>query len=135
MSETEPSNLLRKPLASAAQETPKPSGSTATPDMLHYGGGAGRFEGMEARIASIEAHVDHIREDIGDMRLDLRELTKTVGIAGAETRELDGRMSSLPSRGWMTVSLLVIAAAICAVIIYLEQIRQYLGVLPPPSVP
>ena len=131
MSETEPSNFSRKPLGSAVQETPKPSGGNATPDMLQYAGGAGRFDGMEARIASIEAHTDHIREDIGDMRVDLRELTKTVGIAGANMREFDSRVSSLPTRGWMTVTLLVLAAAICAVVIYLEQIRQYLGILPP----
>lgn len=133
MNESEPSSFTRKPLASEAQETPKPSGGEAVPGVLQYGAGAGRFESMEARIASIEAHVDHIRDDIGDMRLDLKELTKTVSSAGAEMREFDSRMSSLPTRGWMAATLLVIAAAICAVIIYLEQIRQYLGLLPPPA--
>jgi hypothetical protein len=120
----------RKP---EAPESPKPPVSDAMPGLLQYGAGAGRFEGMEARIASLEAHVDHIRDDIGDMRLDLKELTKTMGTAGAEMREFDSRINSLPTKGWMVVSLLVIAAAICAVIIYLEQIRHYLGVLPPPT--
>jgi hypothetical protein len=126
MNEIEP----RKP---EAPEPPRPPAGEAKPGVLQYGAGAGRFEGMEARIASLEAHVDHIRDDIGDMRLDLKELTKTMGSAGAEMREFDSRINSLPTKGWMVVSLLVIAAALCAVIIYLEQIRQYLGVVPPPT--
>lgn len=133
MSEIEPSSFTRKPVASEAQETPKPSGGEAVPAVLQYGAGAGRFDGMEARIASLEAHVDHIRDDIGDIKLDVRELTKTVSIAGANMREFDSRISSLPTKGWMIATLLVTAAAICAVIIYLEQIRHYLGIVPPPT--
>jgi hypothetical protein len=135
MSETEPSSFTRKPGASETKETPKPSVGEAMPGVLQYGAGAGRFEGMEARIASLEAHVDHIRDDVGDIKLDVREMTKTVGIAGANMREFDSRISSLPTKGWMIATLLVIAAAICAVIIYLEQIRHYLGVLPPSVTP
>jgi hypothetical protein len=129
MNETEPPNPLRKP---EVQEAPKPPVVEATPAVLQYGGGAGRFEGMEARIASLEAHVDHIRDDVGDIRLDLKELTKTMGTAGAEMREFDGRINSLPTKGWMMATLLILTAVICAVVIYIEQIRHYLGVVPPP---
>jgi t-SNARE complex subunit (syntaxin) len=101
--------------------------------VLQYGVGAGRFEGMEARIASLEAHVDHIRDDIGDMRLDLKELTKTMGTAGAEMREFDSRVNSLPTKGWMMATLLVLTVVICAVVIYIEQIRHFLGVVAPPT--
>ncbi|TMJ40784.1 MAG: hypothetical protein E6G87_01190 [Alphaproteobacteria bacterium] len=131
MNETEPSKQpLRKP---EVQEAPKPSVGEAMPGVLQYGGGAGRFEGMEARIASLEAHVDHIRDDIGDMRLDLKEVAKTMGTAGAEMREFDSRINSLPTKGWMMATLLILAAIIFAVAIYLEQIRHYLGVIPPPT--
>jgi hypothetical protein len=130
MNETEPSKPLRKP---EAQEAPKPAVSEAAPGVLQYGGRAGRFEGMEARIASLEAHVDHIRDDVGDIRLDLKELTKTMGTAGAEMREFDSRINSLPTKGWMMATLLILTAVICAVVIYIEQIRHYLGVVSPPT--
>jgi hypothetical protein len=130
MNETEPSKPLRKP---EAHEVLKPSVGEAMPGVLQYGVGAGRFEGMEARIASLEAHVDHIRDDIGDMRLDLKELTKTMGASGAGMREFDSRIDSLPTKGWMMATLLILTAVICAVVIYIDQIRHYLGVVPPPS--
>ena len=130
MNETEPPKPLRKP---EAHEAPKPPVGEAMPGVLQYGGGAGRFEGMEARIASLEAHVDHIRDDIGDMRLDLKELTKTMGTAGAEMREFDSRVNSLPTKGWMMATLLVLTVVICAVVIYIEQIRHYLGIVHPTS--
>jgi hypothetical protein len=130
MNETEPPKSLRRP---EGQEAPKPPVGETMPGVLQYGGGAGRFEGMEARIASLEAHVDHIRDDIGDIKLDLKELTKTMSTAGAEMREFDSRINSLPTKGWMTATLLIFAAVICAVVIYLEQIRHYLGVAGPPT--
>jgi hypothetical protein len=90
---------------------------------------------MEARIASIEAHVDHMRDDLGDMRLDLREVTKSVGVAGSDIRELDARIASLPGKGWMFTAMLFFTIVICAVIIYLEQIRQYIGMVTPTVAP
>jgi hypothetical protein len=113
---------------------PRPSDARQTPKQSH--GSAGRMEGTEARIASIEAHVDHMRDDLGDMRRDLRELTKTIMSAGTDVRELDDRMSWLPGKAWMFFFMLVFTAIICAVIIYVDPIRQYLDtVLPSSSVP
>ncbi len=126
MSETDPLDFPGEP-AAAENRKPKPGASSS--------GGAGRFEGSEARIASIEAHVDHMRDDIGDMRLDLRDVTKTVSSVGAEMREVESELARLPGRGWITFMFILAAAAICAVIIYLEQIRQYLGLLLPMTTP
>lgn len=33
---------------------------------------------MEARIARLEAHVEHIREDVSEIRADIRSLSKKV---------------------------------------------------------
>ena len=39
------------------------------------GGGSGdSFDPMEARVAVLEAHVEHIRKDIADVKTDLREM-------------------------------------------------------------
>jgi hypothetical protein len=86
---------------------------------------------MEARIASMEAHVDHMRDDLGDMRRDYRELTKAMAGTGNDMRALDDRISYLPGKGWMFTAMLLFTLIICAVIIYLEQIRNYLGVVLP----
>jgi len=127
MSETEATNFTGE-----TNEMPLPP---PRPAPSPYGGGQGRYESMEARVASIEAHVDHMRDDIGDIRGDLRELTKTIHAAAAEVRELGADIGSHPGRGWMTLSFIIFTAITCAVIIYLEQIRQYLGVLLPTSAP
>src|SRR5262249_32629238 len=87
--------------------------------------------GTEARIASMEAHVDHMRDDLGDMRRDYRDLTKAFAATGNDVRGLDDRISYLPGKGWMFTSMLLFTVIICAVLIYLDQIRDYLGVLPP----
>lgn len=43
-------------------------------DHLDNSGGGGDNTGMEARIAKVESDVQHIMADIGEMKLDLREL-------------------------------------------------------------
>lgn len=61
---------------------------------LEMGGGGNHTGGMEARIAKLEAHVEHIREDIAGIRDALRDLkvdfkivwaaifASTLGLAG-----------------------------------------------------
>ncbi len=133
MSETEPITPMNEAREAEPPEPAKPAPVNAGAGALNYGAAPGKVDYMEARIASIEAHVDHIRDDIGDIRLDLRELTKAVGTAGGEMRELDSRIGWLPTRGWIFGTFLLFTAIICAVVIYLEQIRQYLGVVHPPT--
>lgn len=131
MTDVESTNPAHDPRLSEPAEPVKLPGGNGPSGALQYGGGAGRFDGMEARIAHIEAHVDHMRDDIGDMRLDLRETTKTVISVASDMRELDSRVASLPGKGWTFFAMLLFTAIICAVILYLEQIRQYLSILPP----
>jgi hypothetical protein len=90
--------------------------------------------GTEARIASMEAHVDHMRDDLGDMRRDYRELTKALVSTSNDMRALDDRVSSLPGRGFIFICALLFTIIICAVIIYVDKIRDYLGGIFPPHV-
>jgi len=41
---------------------------------LPTGGDGGHFDGMEARVAALEAHYSHIKEDVSELRKDVREL-------------------------------------------------------------
>jgi hypothetical protein len=132
MTDTETSDFAEEAPVSENRATPKyPSGNSVPP--LPAAVAASNVAYMEARIASIEAHVDHMRDDLGDMRRDYRELTKTIVTAGTDVRELDDRVSALPGKGWMFLAMLLFTAIICAVIIYIDQIREYLGVLPTTS--
>jgi hypothetical protein len=119
MSDTE--NLSNNGLPASEARAPRVSSGGTVP------------YGTEARIASMEAHVDHMRDDLGDMRRDYRELTKAVAGAGNDMRALDDRISNLPGKGWMFTAMLLFTLIICAVIVYLEQIRDYLGVVLPTS--
>lgn len=41
---------------------------------LKPGGGDGTFDGMEARVAKLEAAMEHIERDVGDIKTDIRGL-------------------------------------------------------------
>jgi hypothetical protein len=133
MTDTETSDLNDEPDVPENRPTPKYPPSTTAPQVSPLGGVVSKVDYMEARIASMEAHVDHMRDDLGDMRRDYRELTKPIMTVGTDMREIDDRVGSLPGKGWMFLAMLLFTVIICAVIIYLEQIRQYLNVLPPTS--
>ena len=38
------------------------------------GGGGDHTDGMEARLAKVEAAIEHIQTDIGDIRIDIRDI-------------------------------------------------------------
>ena len=120
MSDTDTSDLSSDNLPSEPRPPPKPP--------ANYG--SGRMDSTDVRIASIEAHVDHMRDDLGDMRRDMRDLAKTIISSGNDVREVDDSISSLPGKGWMFVSMLLFTAIICGVIIYIDHVREYLKVLP-----
>jgi hypothetical protein len=41
---------------------------------LQSGGGGGTFDGMEPRVAKLEAAVEHIQSDVSDIKIDIRAL-------------------------------------------------------------
>lgn len=43
-------------------------------DPLKHGGGGGTFDGMEARVAKLEALAEHIQRDLTDVKTDLRTI-------------------------------------------------------------
>jgi hypothetical protein len=53
------------------QQKPAIEGPQAT---LNSGGGGGTFDGMEPRVAKLEAAVEHIQRDTTDIKTDVRTL-------------------------------------------------------------
>jgi hypothetical protein len=37
-------------------------------------GGGGTYDGMEARVAVLETHIEHLKDDMTEIRKDVREL-------------------------------------------------------------
>ena len=81
--------------------------STSRADPLRHGGGGGHNGGMEARVAKLEAVLEHVQTDIADIKQDLRDFRKSVdsrflwllGAYGAGFLVLLGAMAH--GFGWM----------------------------------
>ena len=56
-----------------ANEAARSGGQPPKPPLQPPGGG-GTFDGMEPRVAKLEAAVEHIQRDIGDIKSDVRAL-------------------------------------------------------------
>ena len=80
---------------------------------LSGGGSDGTFDGMEPRVAKLEAHVEHMREAISGMAKSVATLTETTNRIDRELAVLGEKVSHLPSKGWS----LTVAAAIMAVLV------------------
>lgn len=39
---------------------------------LKHGGGSGTFDGMDGRVSRLEAHMEHIQEDMREVKADLK---------------------------------------------------------------
>jgi len=74
---------------------------------LQSAGGGGTFEGMEARIAILETHVEHIREDIGELKRNVGSLQKDVIDIKVGLATLTERVNHLPDKEFFVRSLAV----------------------------
>lgn len=94
---------------------------------LQSAGGGGTFDGMEARIAILETHVEHIREDIGDLKKNVGSLQKDVIDIKVGLATLTERVNHLPSKGYIVTTSLGIVGAIGAIIAFQDHIRAWFG--------
>lgn len=80
---------------------PKPA---AVPP-LKPGGGDGTFDGMEPRIAALEAHMTHVRADVGALKDDVRGLRDDVSGVKADLGALKVKVDHLPSKEYISGQL------------------------------
>jgi hypothetical protein len=88
---------------------------------LKGGDGGGTFDGMEARVAALEAHMQHVREDIAGLRGDLKVVANDVGAIKIDMATLKGDfammrgdIARLPGKGWIVSAVGSLAALLIA---------------------
>lgn len=76
---------------------------------LRGGGGGGTFDGMDTRVAVLEAHMEHVRED-------LTQLKGVVGQIKTDVTTLKGTVSTLPSKGFVVTAVLTALGVLTALL-------------------
>lgn len=83
---------------------------------LKSGGGDGTFDGMEARVAKVEASVAHLERDMAEARADLRGLRDTVTDIRVRLGRLEEKVAHLPGKGFIvtctTITLGIVGALV-----------------------
>ena len=94
-------------------------GSPTHAPSLSGGGGDGTSEGMEARVAVLETHVEIMRRDVADLKVG-------VGEVKVQLATLTERVAHLPSKGFVVTATMAIFAAIAAFSSFQQQIQHLL---------
>jgi len=88
---------------------------------------------LVARVASLEAHVDTIRQDVGVLKQDTRDGRERLIKLGGQLERLEDRVERLPTKGSVIAYAFSIVAAIGALILFEQRIQQWIGLVPPPG--
>jgi hypothetical protein len=86
----------------------------------------------DARVASLEAHVEHIRDDIARIKGDVSALRDGVYDLKVNAATLNERVAGLPTKGFIVTAVMVALAIVTAVTLFQSQIRDLAGI---PSTP
>lgn len=91
------------------------------------GGDSGRTIDMEPRVAVLEAHVGHIKEDVSSIKAASERTRSELTEARLQLGRLEERVSHLPSKGFVVISVLLVLGVLGALIIFQQQIQRLLG--------
>jgi hypothetical protein len=92
----------------------------AGPRALKTGGGGGTSDGMEARVARLEAHVEILRGDSAATRADVADIRLSLAT-------LTERIAHLPSKGFVVTSNMTAIALFSGVILFGEKLKALIG--------
>lgn len=84
---------------------------------LKNGGGGGTSDGtMEPRIAKLEAHMEHVRSELGKIAPIPERL-----------RAVEVRVDHLPSKGFIVTASATTIALLTAAIVFADKLRTLVG--------
>jgi hypothetical protein len=99
------------------------------PPLQPPGGGDGG--GMtEARVAVLETHVTHIKDDVGDMKQTLKDLQKDTTALRIESATLTEGVKHLPSKGFVVTATLIALAFFAAVVLFQGNLQRAFNIVP-----
>ena len=75
-------------------------------------------EDMHARLARLEADMEYVKRDVGELRTDVKGLV-------SDMSALKERVSHLPTTGFTVSAVLISLALIAALITFQEQVQQF----------
>lgn len=81
-------------------------------DQLKAGDGGGTSDGMEPRVAKLEAHMEHVRADLAKLAVLPERLAR-----------LEEKVSHLPSKGFIVTSASASIVLLSAVITFADKLR------------
>lgn len=90
------------------------------PRALKASGGGGTSDGMDGRVARLEAHVETLRSDVADLRAAVAALSEKVAV-------LTERVAHLPSKGFVVTSNMTAMALFAGVMLFGEKLKTLIG--------
>ncbi|MGC1861852.1 MAG: hypothetical protein WA733_12195 [Methylocystis sp.] len=91
------------------------------------GGDSGGTVDMEPRVAVLEAHVGHIKEDMSSIKVASERTRSDITEARIQLGKLEQHVSHLPGKGFIVITVLVVLGVLGALIIFQQQIQRLLG--------
>jgi len=89
---------------------------------------AGRIYGaMEDRLARLETHMEHVREDVSGLKADVRDARSDIGGLRIDLTKLIARVDHLPSKGYIVTVVSIGATILAAVTLFGPNIRALFG--------
>lgn len=95
---------------------------------MKVGGGGGTSDGMDARVARLEAHVETLRSDVADLRVAVAALTEKVAILTERVAVLTERLAHLPSKGFVVSANMTAIGLLGSLILFGEKLKALAGI-------
>lgn len=94
----------------------------------HSGGGG---DGMEPRLAKLEAHMENVRSEMAETKSAVSSLVdRTTGVE-IRLAGLEVKVDHLPSKGFIVTSVIAALALIAAMFGFQDQLQTFFGNAPP----
>ena len=93
-------------------------------------GGGGTCDGMEARIASLETHLEYVRRDVGEIKADLAALKKDASETRLGVATLGERVAHLPGKGFIVGAVIASLTIIGGFVTIVPKFQAALGIAP-----
>lgn len=84
-------------------------------------GGGGTYDDMEARVAKLEAHVEHLVNDVSAIKTDMKDSRERI-------IKIEGKLDHVPTY-WDVVKIFsALLGLLTALILFQNQIRAAFGI-------